>query len=576
MKSMILLALLCLFANTYCQGQSLADSIKKNPAYIVEDSILIETRDGAQVSAWAMRKRNVTGPQPTIMQFTIYARQTDIRKMKDAVDRGYAAVMAYTRGKRYSSGDPVPYEKDGRDAYDVIEWITQQPWSNQEVGMYGGSYNGFTQWAAAKNLHPALKTIVTSASVAPGLDVPMTNNVAMSFVFPWSYYVSNNKFLDEADYRGPQWGDLYNNWFQKGSSYRSLDTLVGRPGNHIFQRWLDHPTYDSYWQSMIPYKEEFARITIPVLSTTGYYDGGQIGELYYFNEHLKYLPNARHYLLIGPYGHFGAQGYPDSVYNGYRVDDVARIPIHTIIFEWFDHIFKGKPMPAILKDRVNYQVMGTNIWKHAGSIETMSNTKLRLYLTDQNSAGEYALSSQPQAKRFLKQEIDFRDRSTRNSYYYFNNIIYDRLFPNNGLLLWSDPLTEDMEINGRFTGQLKAMINKKDMDYSVALFEVRPDSSYFLLSYFMGRASYARSTQKRHLLKPGRKETIPFSNTYMVSRKLAKGSRIAIVLNINKSPFEQINYGTGKDVNLETIADAREPLRIQWFCDSYIDLPVFR
>ncbi|MBP7556221.1 MAG: CocE/NonD family hydrolase [Chitinophagaceae bacterium] len=576
MKSMILLALLCLFANTYSRGQSLADSIKKDPAYIVEDSILIKTRDGAQVSAWAMRKRNVTAPQPTIMQFTIYARQTDIRKMKDAVDRGYAGVMAYTRGKRYSPDEPVPYEKDGRDAYDVIEWITQQSWSNQEVGMYGGSYNGFTQWAAAKNLHPALKTIVTAASVAPGLDVPMTNNVAMSFVFPWSYYVSNNKFLDEADYRGPQWGDLYDNWFQKGSSYRSLDTLVGRPGNHIFQRWLDHPTYDSYWQSMIPYKEEFARITIPVLSTTGYYDGGQIGELYYFNEHLKYLPNARHYLLIGPYGHFGSQGYPDSVYNGYRIDDVARIPIHTIIFEWFDHIFKGRPSPAILKDRVNYQVMGTNIWKHAGSIETMSNTKLRLYLTDQNSAGEYGLSSQPQAKRFLKQEIDFRDRSTRNSYYYFNNIIYDRLFPNNGLLLWSDPLTEDMEINGRFTGQLKAMINKKDMDYSVALFEVRPDSSYFLLSYFMGRASYARSTQKRHLLKPGRKETIPFSNTYMVSRKLAKGSRIAIVLNINKSPFEQINYGTGKDVNRETIADARDPLHIKWFCDSYIDLPIFR
>jgi len=26
--------------------------------------------------------------------------------------------------------------------------------------MYGGSYNGFTQWAAAKQLHPALKTIV--------------------------------------------------------------------------------------------------------------------------------------------------------------------------------------------------------------------------------------------------------------------------------------------------------------------------------------------------------------------------------------------------------------------------------
>lgn len=570
------MTLLCLFVNNNSQAQALVDSIKNDPAYIVQDSILIQTRDGAQVSAWAMRKREVTAPQPTIMQFTIYARQTDIRKMKDAVDRGYAAVMAYTRGKRYSPDEPVPYEKDGRDAYDVIEWISQQPWSNQQVGMYGGSYNGFAQWAAAKNLHPALKTIVTSASVAPGLDVPMTNNVAMSFVFPWTYYVSNNKFLDETDYRGPHWGDLYNNWYEKGGSYRSLDTLAGRPGNHVFQRWLDHPTYDAYWQSMIPYKKDFSRIIIPVLSTTGYYDGGQIGELYYFNEHLKYLPDAKHYLLIGPYGHFGSQGYPDSVYNGYRIDEAARIPIHNIIFEWFDHIFKGKPLPAILKDRVNYQVMGANTWKHAHDLKSMSNGRLRLYLTDKNSEGAYGLSSHAQGKRFLEQQIDFKDRSTRNSYYYFNHIIYDELFPNNGLLLWSDPLTEDMELNGRFSGQMKALINKKDMDYSVALFEVRPDSSYFLLSYFMGRASYAKSLQKRSLLTPGKKATIPFSNTYMVSRKLSKGSRIAIVLNINKSPFEQINYGTGKDVNLETIADAGEPLRIKWFCDSYIDLPVFR
>jgi predicted acyl esterase len=220
--------------------------------------------------------------------------------------------------------------------------------------------------------------------------------------------------------------------------------------------------------------------------------------------------------------------------------------------------------------------MGTNTWKHAHDLKSMSNSKLRLYLTDKNNEGGHGLSSQRQAKRFLEQQIDFKDRNTRNSYYYFNNIIYDRLFPNNGLLLWSDPLAEDLELNGRFSGQLKAMINKKDMDYSVALFEVRPDSSYFLLSYFMGRASHARSTQKRQLLKPGKKETLPFSNTYMVSRKLTKGSRIAIVLNINKSPFEQINYGTGKDVNLETIADAGDPLRIKWFCDSYIDLPISR
>lgn len=570
------LALLCLFCFKLSISQSFVDSLKRDTNYIIQDSILIQTKDGAWVSAWAMRKRNVKEQLNTILQFTIYARQTDIRKIKEAADKGYAGVMAYTRGKRYSPGETVPYEYDGRDVYDVIEWITQQPWSNKKVGMYGGSYNGFTQWASTKKLHPALKTIVPSASVAPGLDVPMTNNVSMSFIFPWIYYVSNNKFLDEKDYQGPHWNELYEKWFQQGRTYRSLDTLLGRP-NKVFHRWLDHSVYDTFWQSMIPYKEEFTKINIPILSTTGYYDGGQIGEMYYYRELFKYNPNAEHYLLIGPYGHFGSQGFPDSVYNGYRIDDAARVPIHDIIYQWFDYIFKGAPKPAILKDKINYQVMGTNEWKHSPSLNKMANDSLVFYLTDKAPGNKYGLTTKkPSANSFLHQRIDFGNRNSRNSYYYFNQVIYDKLFPNNGLLLLSDPLKQETELSGNFTGVLKAVINKKDMDFSVALFELMPDGRYFLLSYFMGRASYAKDIMHRNLLVPGKKETIPFTNSYMTSRKLARGSRIAIILNINKSAFEQINYGTGGDVNKETIKDAGVPLNIKWFGDSYIKLPVWK
>ncbi len=570
------LALLCLFCFKLSISQSFVDSLKRDTNYIIQDSILIQTKDGAWVSAWAMRKRNVKEQLNTILQFTIYARQTDIRKMKEAADKGYAGVMAYTRGKRYSPSETVPYEYDGRDVYDVIEWITQQPWSNKKVGMYGGSYNGFTQWASTKKLHPALKTIVPSASVAPGLDVPMTNNVSMSFIFPWIYYVSNNKFLDEKDYQGPHWNELYEKWFQQGRTYRSLDTLLDRP-NKVFHRWLDHSVYDTFWQSMIPYKEEFTKINIPILSTTGYYDGGQIGEMYYYRELFKYNPDAEHYLLIGPYGHFGSQGFPDSVYNGYKIDDAARVPIHDIIYQWFDYIFKGAPKPAILKDKINYQVMGTNEWKHSPSLNKMANDSLVFYLTDKAPGNKYGLTTKkPSANSFLHQRIDFGNRNSRNSYYYFNQVIYDKLFPNNGLLLLSDPLKQETELSGNFTGVLKAAINKKDMDFSVALFELMPDGRYFLLSYFMGRASYAKDIMHRNLLVPGKKETIPFTNSYMTSRKLARGSRIAIILNINKSAFEQINYGTGGDINKETIKDAGVPLNIKWFGDSYIKLPVWK
>jgi predicted acyl esterase len=140
----------------------------------------------------------------------------------------------------------------------------------------------------------------------------------------------------------------------------------------------------------------------------------------------------------------------------------------------------------------------------------------------------------------------------------------------------SPPLKEPLAISGSFSGQLAALINKKDMDFSIALFELMPDGTYFYLSYFMGRASYAKDNTKRHLLTPGKKEAITFTNTYITSRQLQKGSRIVAILNINKSPFEQINYGTGKEVNAETIKDAGTPLRIKWYNDSYLKIPVWK
>ena len=49
-----------------------------------------------------------------------------------------------------------------------------------------------------------------------------------------------------------------------------------------------------------------------------------------------------------------------------------------------------------------------------------------------------------------------------------------------------------------------------------------------------------------------------------------------MVIGVVRNPGQQINYGTGKDVSDETIADAGEPLTIRWSNRSYLDLPVWR
>ena len=82
---------------------------------------------------------------------------------------------------------------------------------------------------------------------------------------------------------------------------------------------------------------------------------------------------------------------------------------------------------------------------------------------------------------------------------------------------------------------------------------------------------------RRRLLTPGKTETIPFDGTRMTSRRLSKGSRLLVLLNVNKNRFAQLNYGTGKDVSDESIADAGGvPLRVLWRNDSYVRVPISR
>jgi hypothetical protein len=449
--------------------------------------------------------------------------------------------------------------------------------------MYGGSYSGFTCWAAAKRPPAALKTIVPYVANNPGNGLPMENNVFLFVNYPWAFYVTNNKYLDQKLYNDrPRWDALNDRWYASGRPYREIDRVDGTP-NPWLQRWLRHPSFDRYWQDMIPYEEEFAKIDIPVLTVTGYYDDGQGSALGFLKDHVRYNPRAEHYLIIGPYDHFGAQwSRKVAVLRGYTIDPAAHINTPELTFQWMDYVLRGGPKPALVRDRINYEVMGANEWRHAPSLEKMPGETLKLYLTEVRAEakpeGAYRLSREKPAKAgFLEQTVDLADRkTTNNNDSYPDPIVGKKPDFSNGFAFISEPFDEPVSIDGLFDGEIKAVINKKDMDIGLVLYEVRPDGELFHLSYFLGRASYAKDMSRRHLLTPGAVETIPFERTRMVSKLLAKGSRLLLTLNVNKNPYAQINCGTGKDVSDEDISDAAVPLRVKWRNDSFVRIPITR
>jgi uncharacterized protein len=545
--------------------------------YIIQEGVIVSPKDGAEISVITARKRN-SEPMPAVLVFTIYADNSNMKQALLAATKGYVGVMATSRGKRQSKDAIEPYKHEYRDVYAVIDWISKQEWSNAKVGMYGGSYNGFSQWASMKEkVHPTLKTIIPSVSAAPGIDVPMGNNIFFNFPYKWIPYVTNNKFLDnDANFNRDRWNNLENNWFVSGQPFNKMDSIDGTP-NPVFQEWISHPSYDGYWQNMIPYKDEFSHINIPILSTTGYYDDGQRGALHYYLEHLKYNPEAEHYLLIGPYDHWGAQFSSSANLRGYQIDEVAHIQIKDkLVFDWFDYILKGKERPVILKDKVNFQVMAANKWINKPSLSEMSNDSLVFYLGTIKIDNHYELVNWPKAGSSIILNVDFADRTKMNNEdYYPSPIIKDSINLNDGLVFISERLKKETIISGSFMGDLNIEINKKDVDFAVNLFELTADGKYFHLSNYIGRASFAKNREHRELLTPHKSTSICFGNTSIICKKMAKESRIVVVINANKNPYGQINYGTGGDVSSESILDASIPLELKINAESKITLPIW-
>lgn len=544
--------------------------------YIIQD-VLINLQESVEISAIVVRRSNVIDPKPVILQYTIYAEEILDLSLLESVDNGYVGIMAYSRGKRKSSNEIWPYEFEANDLYQVIDWISSQKWCNGKIGMFGGSYNGFTQWAATKRLHPNLKTIVPYVANRPGMGLPMENNIFLNPNYEWAFYVTNSKFLDTLANDRKRTIKMQDQWWKSGVAYEQIDSIDQRP-NQYFQKWIDHPSFDAYWQSMAPYKEEFADINIPILTIDGYYNDSQNSSLYYLREHYKYHPEAEHYLVIGPYNHFGTQRGGNSWVNGYKVSQKSLFNINKLTYQWFDYIMNNGEKPEMLKDKINYFVMGTDEWRSAKSIEGMKNDSLILYLTNEKLEDFHTLKKdKPQELDHIEQTIDFADRSTmNNNNYYPDPIELEKLNLKTGLVFISKPLQDSMLINGSFEGEIIASINKKDMDIGVTLFELHPNGKYFHLSYSLFRASYTQDITERNLLKPNTRERIPFSNTHLVSKKLNKGSRLVIVLDVNKESYSQLNYGTGKDVSKETIRDANDPLKVKWYNESYVEIPIYR
>jgi uncharacterized protein len=96
----------------------------------VTKDVAVPMRDGVVLRADVVLP-SVTGRFPTLIYRTPYSKQFALKEgstFEKAVARGYVVVIQDVRGRYASDGDFSPYQNEGRDGFDTIEWAARQCW----------------------------------------------------------------------------------------------------------------------------------------------------------------------------------------------------------------------------------------------------------------------------------------------------------------------------------------------------------------------------------------------------------------------------------------------------------------
>jgi putative CocE/NonD family hydrolase len=237
---------------------------------------------------------------------------------------GYAAIYVDVRGTGASEGIPLdeysPSEHE--DTARVIDWLSKQPWSNGNVGMFGISYSAFNSvWVAAAIRPKALKAIFALAG-------------------------TDNRYTDDIHYPGGAMLMIDNSW---ALGMVTSNVMPGAPeydlkGRAALERWettpwlqgfLHHQLDSPYWRhgSLAP---DYSRLETPTFLGGGYLDIYQN----FVPRIMKSSPAVTKGVL-GPWHHSMQVPGPALDWNQMRV-------------RWFDHWLKGHDTGFLDEPRVSF------------------------------------------------------------------------------------------------------------------------------------------------------------------------------------------------------------------------------
>ncbi len=374
---------------------------------------------------------------------------------KRLVANGYAHVIAELRGVGKSEGDYTPDNET--DHYDMIEWISQQPWCDGNVGMIGISAFGGEQFRAAVQGHPALKAIYPYDSMGGFSGMWSVREFHPGGVFQMMPYLLGmfSCVHEPCGQPGPlspedeaKW-----EWAMNNPDYRmyahlwNILTQKGQRQGMTFWTLID--PYD-YPELLAKSEVDFQKVKIPFVCGSGAY-------AYTYKMHWQ---GAQHWFI-------NAQNSPKKrlLFNGPAHMERPFHDMHDDIIRWYDHWLKGIDNGAEADPPVKTWVMGENKWRTFSDWPAPETQWTKFYLdswerltTEESLPKEQTQSYNPDPDVFTQMPLKKTMKVERLRY-------------------MSEPLADDLLVVGPCSLTIHAALDQDDTNWIIVLSDVGPDVS---------------------------------------------------------------------------------------------------
>jgi uncharacterized protein len=350
---------------------SAADTTATNAAWLAEHYTKFEyripMRDGVRLMTRIYSPKDEPQRWPIILTRTPYALKPygaanfndPAGSFRTFATNKFILVSQDVRGRYGSEGEylhvrpfnPNKGPKDideNSDTYDTIDWLVKNvPNNNGNVGMFGISYPGFYTSMGMIDSHPALKAASPQAPIADWfMGDDLHHNGAFFLSQNFGFFHAFAQKLEDPLHESPRpfpYGtpDGYEFFLRMGPLANS-DTLLLKGRSPEWTEFLEHPTYDAYWQAR-NIRPHLKKVRCAVMTVGGWYDAEDLfGPLETYRAVEKLNPGITNVLVMGPWAH-GDWGRGD----GDKLGDIhfrartAEYYREKIELPFFRHFLKG-------------------------------------------------------------------------------------------------------------------------------------------------------------------------------------------------------------------------------------------